>query len=374
MAAENEGEVGTVRPELLFGPRGAIPPPNLVPPVSFDPRSASASAWTPPMPLRRCARTRESITTFEFWTRGGPAHRGVPVALSEEGLAAVVREAEKTAARAGLPAAEAGEAAAARFERTSYLNDGAYCRLPCRGPGLGVGVAAKMHAAAARRLLASHLEQVSPPLTVSGGELAAAVHEFGLPIRQLGLLSASVSTRHVKESVVTEMVARAMREVCHTRLRRTEYNDVPFAKKMLVQCLNALLTRTSMKEEEWDAQWRKLREDVKQVLSSKFDVEVSEALWGRVHGALLLQRLAELLGLVLAERPEAYRLDVRAPFSVADVVDVMPRVTGGGVGLRLAERRRRRSAGGTLPPIEEEEEEGGPKIDPFKTLGVATIG
>ena len=103
-------------------------------------------------------------------------------------------------------------------------------------------------------------------------------------------------------------------------------------------------------------------------------MEVSEALWGRVHGALLLQRLAELLGLVLAERPEAYRLDVRAPFSVADVVDVMPRVTGGGVGLRLAERRRRRSADGTLPAIEEEEEEGGPKIDPFKTLGVATIG
>ena len=205
-------DVGTTRPEFLFGPRASISPANLVAPVFFDPRTASG--WTPPMPLRRCAKMRATITTFDFWTRrettDGGSSSGGPrptVAMSEEGLAKTMSDAVRDSST------EPAELRDRMFQRVSYLHDGAYCRLPCSCDGLTVETAARLHTHAAVQLLATHLERADPPLIASGGQLAAAVHEYGVAIRQLGRVAERVKLRHVKETLLCEMVARGMREV-----------------------------------------------------------------------------------------------------------------------------------------------------------------
>lgn len=350
-------DVGTTRPEFLFGPGASIPPENVVAPVQFDPRTAGG--WTPPMPLRRCAKTHETITTFDFWVkREAPGGAPQPtVAMSESGLAKTMGSIVRDGSTDSVKLRDA------MFERTSYLHDGAYCRLPCSCDGLAVETAARIHTQSAVQLLALQLERADPPLTVSGGHLSSTVHEYGVAIRQLGRVAERVNLRHVKETLLCEMVARAMREVCHNRLRRTEYNDVPFAKKVIVQTLNDLFSKLSPPT---DSAVERTRELIG-IMIRKFDVEVEANITERIHSALVLQRLCELNGLVLVNRPESYDLRKLNPFVVNDVAEIVPRVPTAGVGMRLATRKDPTSTAAT-------EDGNKKKLDPLKTLCVAVAG
>ena len=125
--------------------------------------------------------------------------------------------------------------------------------------------------------------------------MAATVHEFGVAIRQLGRVAEQANLRHVKETLLCEMVARAMRDVIHasqhtsnvqllvsysscltgclmvTGLRRTEYNDVLFGKKIVVQSLNDLFSKAVPPT---DSAAERRIELVKE-MTKKFDVDVS---------------------------------------------------------------------------------------------------
>lgn len=349
---------GTCRPEFVFGPRASIPPATVTPPVYFDPRAASD--WTPPMPMRRCARTHETITTFEFWTRRQDGDGPCPtVAMSEEGLAATLRDAVSNSGKSDIDPAALRDS---MFQRVSYLHDGAYCRLPCLVDGMPVEVAARLHAQSAVQLLATHLERADAPIMASGGQLAATVHEFGVAIRQLGRVAERANLRHVKETLLCEMVARAMRDIIHARLRRTEYNDVQFGKKIIAQALNDLFSKVVPPT---DSAVERRIELVKE-MTKKFDVDVAASISEHIHSALLLQRVGELIGLVLQERPETYDLDQLTPFSVDDIADLLPRVPTAGVGMRVAVKKDPKSDVG--------EDGNKKKVDPFKTLCVAVAG
>jgi hypothetical protein len=105
-------------------------------------------------------------------------------------------------------------------------------------------------------------------------------------------------------------------------------------------------------------------------MTKKFDVDVASNISENIHSALLLQRLSELIGLVLRDRPETYDLHKLDPFMVDDIADLMPRVPTAGVGMRLAVRRE--PAPTAAAAVTEEGNK--KKIDPLKTLCVAVAG
>jgi hypothetical protein len=77
----------------------------------------------------------------------------------------------------------------------------------------------------------------------AGGQLADLAHEYGVPLRCLGAVAALTGPRHVKEALLVEMLARAARDVLWLRLRRTQYNDVSFARRIVAHMLSALFSK-----------------------------------------------------------------------------------------------------------------------------------